>query len=114
RRANQGGRPAGDSRAIFGKDKVGFKPLTEMTADDKYLNQDGGLYGSGKNTPPTEHKKAAEAAPARIKPLDAHGRPTVDGRVVFVSISMSNATQEFSKFKEIADRDSRKSPSLTI
>jgi hypothetical protein len=113
-RANQDGRPGGDSRAIFGKDKVGFKPLTEMTADDRYLDQDGGLYGAGKNAPPDGHRKAAEAALAQIKPLDARGQPAIDGRVVFVSISMSNATQEFSKFKEIADRDPRKSPSLTI
>ncbi len=103
-----------DSRAIFGKEKVGFKPLTEMTAEDRYLDQDGGLYGGGKNTPPTEHKKSAEAALAQIKPLNTRGEPAIDGRVVFVSISMSNATQEFSKFKELADRDPRKSPSLTI
>ena len=114
RRANQGCRPNGDSRAIFGKDKVGFKPLTEMTADDRYLDQDGGLYGAGKNTPPKEHQQAAQAALAQIKPLNDRGQPAIDGRVVFVSISMSNATQEFSKFKEIADRDPRKSPSLTI
>lgn len=114
RRAGQGGRPAGESRAILGKDKVGFKPLTEMTAEDRYLDQDGGLYGGGKNSPPEEHRKAAEALLAKIKPLDARGQPAIDGRVVFVSISMSNATQEFSKFKEIADRDPRKSSTLTI
>ncbi|MCI0360831.1 MAG: hypothetical protein L0211_20320 [Planctomycetaceae bacterium] len=118
RRAGQQGRPGraggSDSRAIFGKDKVGFKPLTEMTGEDRYQDQDGGLYGGGQNAPPEEHRKAAEAALAKIEPLDARGQPAVDGRVVFVSISMSNATQEFSKFKEIADRDPRKSPSLTI
>src|SRR5438552_16232004 len=30
---------------------VGFKPLTEMSADDRYKGEDGGLYGHGKNTP---------------------------------------------------------------
>jgi hypothetical protein len=111
----QPGRAGGsESRAIFGKDKVGFKPLSEMTAEDRYQDQDGGLYGGGRNSPPEEHRKAAEAALANIKPLDARGQPAIDGRVVFVSISMSNATQEFSKFKELADRDARKSPSLTI
>jgi len=114
RRAGQGGRPTGESRAILGKDKVGFKPLTEMTAEDRYLDQDGGLYGGGKNSPPDEHRKAAEALLAKIKPLNSRGQPAIDGRVVFVSISMSNATQEFSKFKDIADEDQRKSPSLTI
>jgi hypothetical protein len=107
-------RPGGDSRAILGKETVGFKPLTEMTAEDRYLDQDGGLYGGGKNTPPAQHKKAAEAAIASIGPLDARGEPAIDGRVVFVSISMSNATQEFSKFEQIGDRDPRKSSSVTI
>ena len=36
------------------------------------------------------------------------------GRIVLVSISMSNATQEFSRFKQIADADPAKSPTLTI
>jgi hypothetical protein len=85
-----------------------------MTAEDRYEDQDGGLYGGGKNTPPDEHRKAAEAALAKVEPLDAAGKPAIDGRIVFVSISMSNATQEFSMFKQIADRDQRKSPSLTI
>jgi len=31
---------------------VGFKPLTEMTASDRYKGEDGGLYGGGRNTPP--------------------------------------------------------------
>ena len=114
RRAGQNGRPGGDSRAILGKDKVGFKPLTEMTAEDRYLDQDGGLYGGGKNMPPEKHQQAAEAAIATIKPLDARGEPALDGRVVFVSISMSNATQEFSKFKQLADRDPRKKANVTI
>ena len=31
-----------------GKESVGLKPLTEMTAQDKYKGEDGGLYGNGK------------------------------------------------------------------
>jgi hypothetical protein len=112
RRAGQG--PAQNSRIIGGKDKIGQKPLTEMTADDRYLGQDGGLYGGGKNTPPDEHRQAAEAALARLKPLNAAGLPAADGRIVFISISMSNATQEFSTFKQLADADKAKSPLVTI
>jgi hypothetical protein len=114
RQAGRGGQAGRDSRAILGKEKVGFKPLTEMTAEDRHEGQDGGLYGGGKNTPPEEHRKAAQSALGLIKPLGPDGRPALDGRIVFVSISMSNATQEFSKFKQIADADSRKNPQLTI
>lgn len=91
-----------------------MKPLTDMTADDKYEGEDGGLYGKGSNEPPEALKKSADTALAQIKPLDAEGKPSDSGKIVLVSISMSNATQEFSFFKQIADKDSRKSSKLTI
>ncbi|HJS09135.1 MAG TPA: hypothetical protein VJ809_15810 [Pirellulales bacterium] len=89
-------------------------PLTEMSADDRYKEQDGGLYGGGKNEPPEEHRKSAAAAIAKIEPLDTAGRPAENGTIGFVSISMSNATQEFSMFKRLADADPAKSPRVTI
>lgn len=91
-----------------------LKPLTDMTAEDKYEGEDGGLYGKGSNEPPEALKKSADAALAQIKPLDATGNPSASGRIALVSISMSNATQEFSFFKTIADKDPRKSDKLTI
>ncbi|MBI1903413.1 MAG: hypothetical protein HYS13_20110 [Planctomycetia bacterium] len=96
------------------KETTGFKPLTEMSADDRYKEEDGGLYGKGRNAPPEAHEKAAKAELAKIEPLDAEGKPARNGRIVFVSISMSNATQEFSLFKRLADADKEKSPLLTI
>jgi len=96
------------------QDTSNLKPLTEMTADDRYQGEDGGLYGKGRNTPPDAHRQAAEAELARIRPLDDDGKPDADGKVVLVSISMSNATQEFSTFKRLADEDPAKSPRLTI
>src|SRR3954463_12550061 len=89
-------------------------PLTDMTAQDRYEGEDGGLYGGGSNTPPPALRQAAEAQLARIQPLDAAGKPAADGRIVFVSISMSNATMEFSTFKRIADPSPKKGPQLTI
>ncbi len=97
-----------------GKASVGFKPLTEMTADDKYKGEDGGLYGGGHNEPPAAHAKAAQKEAEQIVPRDAGGRPAAGGTIALVSISMSNATQEFSQFKRLADADSEKSPRLTI
>ena len=114
RRAAQGAKPGRDAARAGGKDKIGQKPLTEMTAADRYKDQDGGLYGGGRNEPPDEHRQAAEAALAKIEPLDASGKPAAGGTIGFVSISMSNATQEFSKFKQSADSDAGKSPKVTI
>jgi len=89
-------------------------PLTDMVGKDHYLGEDGGLYGGGQNTPPAALAKAASAGLAKILTLDKAGKPSPDGRIVFVSISMSNATQEFSRFKELADRSPAKSEHLTI
>lgn len=96
------------------KATTGFKPLTEMSAEDRYKGEDGGLYGKGKNTPPEGHAKAAQAELAKLQPLDADGKPAKDGKIVFISISMSNATQEFSTFKRLADMDKEKSSQVTI
>jgi len=97
-----------------GKPSFGLKPLDEMTAEDRYKGEDGGLYGGGKNEPPATHLAAAKAESAKIVPLDADGKPANSGKIVMVSISMSNATQEFSVFKRLADADPAKSPLLTI
>jgi len=103
-----------DPRALLNREKVGLTPLTQMTGEDRYQGQDGGLYGGGRNAPPAELGQAAEAELAKIQPLDADGKPSKAGKIVFVSISMSNATQEFSYFKRVADEDPARSPAVTI
>ena len=97
-----------------GKSSVGLKPLTEMTARDRYKGEDGGLYGGGSNQPPVAHLAAAKRQTARIVPLDTDGKPAKNGKIGMVSISMSNATQEYSVFKKITDLDKRKSPQVAI
>ena len=61
--------------ALEPKASVGLKPLTEMTANDRYKGEDGGLYGGGKNEPPDAHLKAARSEAMKIEPLDANGKP---------------------------------------
>jgi hypothetical protein len=109
RRSQGGGRAAAQRKA-----PELLPPLSDMTAIDRYEGEDGGLYGNGSNTPPEGHAKAAQAQLARIQPLGSAGKPAADGKVVLVSLSMSNATQEFSHFKRIADAEPAKSPRLTI
>jgi hypothetical protein len=93
---------------------TGLKPLTERTADDKYKGEDGGLYGGGRNEPPQAHQAAAREALKMIRPLDAQGKPSPNGKIVFISLGMSNTAGEFSLFKEIADRDPEKSPDVVL
>src|SRR5262245_51316147 len=89
-------------------------PLTDMTANDRYEGEDGGLYGGGRNTPPDAHRRTAEAELAKVRPLNANGEPDENGIIGFVAISMSNATQEFSRFKQIADASALKSPKVVV
>jgi hypothetical protein len=96
------------------RESTGMTPLTEMTAESRYRDQDGGLYGRGANVPPEPHRLAAEKELSHIQPLSAEGQTDANGKIAFVSISMSNATMEFSLFKRLADVDSQKSKSLTI
>lgn len=111
---NEGPNQQTESRSNFGKTSVGFTPIHEMTADARYKGESGGLYGNGENIPPEEHRKRIEQAIESLKPLDQNGKPSDNGAIVFISISMSNATQEFSAFRDIAIRDKDLSPRLKI
>jgi hypothetical protein len=93
---------------------TGLKPLTEMTAKDRYKGEDGGLYGGGNNEPPKAHQSAAQEALKKITPLDARGKPSKEGKIVFISLGMSNTAGEFRLFKELADRDVEKSSAVLL
>ncbi len=107
--ARRAARATGD-----GKTSPGFKPLSDMTADDRYQGLDGGLYGHGKNEPPPEHLAAALRLAAEIRPLGSDGKPATDGRIALASIGMSNTTQEFSRFMQIAADDKNKSAAVKL
>jgi hypothetical protein len=81
-------------------------PLTDMGSKLRYHGYHGGLYANGANTPPKGYRKKGIAAGNRVHPID--------GRIVLLSIGMSNATQEFSVFKRFADQNAAKAADVTI
>jgi hypothetical protein len=95
------------------RETTGLVPLTEM-GDGLYKEQTGGLYGHGQNVPPQSHREAAQVQTALIVPRDAAGHPSDGGKIVLISLGMSNTTQEFSVFKTLADADPNKSPKVVI
>lgn len=93
---------------------TGLKPLSDMSAADHYKDQDGGIYGGGKSVPPEKHLQTAIQQAKLIRPLDEQGQPFPEGKIGFVSVGMSNTTQEFSVFVRLANADPAKSPKVVI
>lgn len=104
-------RPESDLQA---RPTTGLVPLTDMTAEDDYKGEDGGLYGGGRNAPPKPHLDAALRAARQVRPLDSQGNRSEEGKIVLISNGMSNTTQEFQQFLQLAARDPDKSPSVVI
>lgn len=92
---------------------VGFTPLSDLVGGT-YEGYEGGLYLGGSNEPPLDYKWMGRARTSRVQPLNQNGQPDPNGRIVLLSIGMSNTTQEFSTFKSMADADPQKNPQLTI
>src|SRR5436305_3078823 len=70
-------------------------PLNDLGAA-KYLGQfEGGLYEHGTNVPPADHEAIGLGQAALVRPLDRNGKPSPSGKIVMVSVGMSNTTQEF-------------------
>jgi hypothetical protein len=93
---------------------VGLTPLTELGAGI-YQNFSGGLYPHSSNLAPPVHLAAGLAVATQIVPRNSSGAAdSSNGKIVLLSIGMSNTTQEFSEFKRVANADAAKNPKLVI
>jgi len=89
-------------------------PLTDF-GDKLYEGLKGGLYPNGQNTRPKSHNEAGLAIAKNIKPLDRKGNvDEKNGKIVWLSIGMSNTTQETARFLELMKKHPNKNPSLVL
>jgi hypothetical protein len=95
------------------KTSVAMTPLSDM-GTALYKGYPGGLYPNGLNSPPAAYLEIGLTQSAAVQPLNLNGQPDPAGKVVLLSIGMSNTTMEFSAFKTIADLDPQKNPKVVI
>lgn len=95
------------------RESTGLIPLPDL-GKGVYKGQQGGLYPGGENTPPPAHLRAGLAQARSIVPLDAAGRPSASGKIVLISVGMSNTTMKFQAFQKIAAADRSLNPRLVI
>lgn len=90
-----------------------LKPLSEL-GTEKYLGHEGGLYPGGKNERPADHEKAGLALAKQVRPLNPDGKPDPDGKIVLLSIGMSNTSQASQAFGELLSKDADRNPKLVF
>ena len=83
---------------------AGRVPLSDLL-DRTYLGFTGGLYPNCRNTLTDTHESAGLARARSVQPLDGNGNPAPSGKIVLLSIGMSNTTQEFCSFTSLPPCD---------
>jgi hypothetical protein len=67
----------------------------------------GGLYEDGSNTIPADHLAAGLRRAALIRPLDANGTPSPNGKVVFLGVGFGETARITDAFINLAANDRR-------
>lgn len=96
-------------------------PLNDLGAqiyirmDGQNTGFSGGLYPGGSNMRPAAHETAGVAIARQVTPLSAEGAPDpLDGKIVMISIGMSNTSQEFLTFVRAAENEPRINPKVLL
>lgn len=95
---------------------TGFTPINDLgTGISPVTGLMGGLYPNGSNFLPSAHKTSGLQMASQVQCLDTSGNPdAVNGKIVWLSIGMSNNTQETQQFIPLANAFAGKNPNLTL
>jgi hypothetical protein len=94
---------------------TGFIPINDLKTGT-FNGWTGGLYPNGSNYIPSPHKIAGKnIASSQVFPRDAAGnQDLVNGKIVWLSIGMSNTTMETQQFIPLANAYPNKNPKLVF
>ncbi|HKB15440.1 MAG TPA: hypothetical protein VKF62_05210, partial [Planctomycetota bacterium] len=92
---------------------IGEVPIPDM-GPQTYQGFAGGLYPGGANMRPLAHDAAGLAEAAQVVPRNLAGAPDPNGKIVLVSIGMSNTSAEFTALLPIANADPAKNPAVVL
>jgi hypothetical protein len=93
---------------------VGFTPVNDL-GPGYFRGFQGGLYPGGSNTRPVLHNKDGVIIAHNIVPLDTAGNyDPVNGKVVLLSVGMSNTSLEFTKFMSYVSASPLINPKLVV
>lgn len=95
--------PAPTFASNCGVTSVYFTPLNDLGTAN-YLGYQGGLYPNGSNQMPAAHAQAGLEIAQNMQPLSPTGQVDLaNGRIVLLSLGMSNTSQEFTAFMSLDD-----------
>ncbi len=100
--ANNAGNPGGSNSPNSGRttspEHSAIKPLNEL-GKGEYRGFVGGFYPNGENSRPTAHEAAGLKIAGQVRPLNERGQPDPNGKIVLLSVGMSNTSQSSQGFQ---------------
>ncbi|HYY92002.1 MAG TPA: hypothetical protein VE955_08435 [Candidatus Dormibacteraeota bacterium] len=91
----------------------GLVPLNDL-GNRTYAEFRGGLYPNGTNTMPLSHFNDGLALAKQVIPRDTLGNPSPNGKIVLISVGMSNTLLETNGLIQLAANDTTLNPRLVI
>ncbi len=107
------GLPARSAASDCTQTSVGLIPINDL-GTGTYLGQVGGLYPGGVNVRPLTHETAGRDLARGLRPLDTNGQPAEDGRIVLMTVGMSNTHAESNAFIAALDDFANLNPAVTV
>jgi hypothetical protein len=92
---------------------TGLTALSDLGVG-RYRGFIGGLYPGGANHPVAAYARLGRSQARLVVPRGIDGAPSRNGRIVLLSIGMSNASAEFSQFRDDASRDPSKNRRVVV